>query len=143
MPSSFVVVGHSVPRAWSLAVTEAPAMALPDGSVTRPVIPALASCALASQGLIHINPAINKSNVFRIRNSPLDYTPESETRLDNPAVQAICQLRLFQTGDIIAIFTPGSDLKLDLGVTRVAVSRSLLSAASARRATLLAVWPAT
>ena len=45
MPSSFVTVGHWVPRSRSFAVTFAPAMADPDGSVTRPVMPALTSWA--------------------------------------------------------------------------------------------------
>src|SRR5262249_39114768 len=43
MPSSLVLVGHSVPRSRSLAVMLAPTMAELDGSVTRPVIPALTS----------------------------------------------------------------------------------------------------
>ena len=40
-----VLVGHSVPRSRSFAITLALAMAAPEGSVTRPVIPALTSCA--------------------------------------------------------------------------------------------------
>ena len=44
MPSSFVTVGHVVPRSVSVAVTFAPAIAAPDGSVTRPVIPAVTAC---------------------------------------------------------------------------------------------------
>src|SRR5258708_19978606 len=43
MPSSLVLVGHSVPRSRSLATTVAPTIAEFDGSVTRPVMPALIS----------------------------------------------------------------------------------------------------
>src|SRR5258706_12746272 len=44
MPSALVLVVHSVPRSRSLAVTKAFGIAEPDGSVTRPVMPALISC---------------------------------------------------------------------------------------------------
>ena len=40
-----VLVGNSVPRSRSLAVTVAPEIAAPEGSVIVPVIPALTSCA--------------------------------------------------------------------------------------------------
>src|SRR6266849_1770111 len=43
MPSGLVLVGHSVPRSRSLATTVAPTIAEFDGSVTRPVMPALIS----------------------------------------------------------------------------------------------------
>ena len=44
-PALFVVVGHVVPRSKSFAVTFAPAIGLPVGSVTMPFIAALTSCA--------------------------------------------------------------------------------------------------
>src|SRR5690242_16766252 len=50
MPSSFVTVGHVVPRSVSVAVTLAPATAAPDGSVTRPVIPAVTACDQPAAG---------------------------------------------------------------------------------------------
>jgi hypothetical protein len=37
-PPSLLSVGHSVPRSWSFAITAAPKMALPDGSVTLPAV---------------------------------------------------------------------------------------------------------
>src|SRR5882724_11652486 len=43
MPSTLVLVGHSVPRSRSFATTVAPTIAEFDGSVTRPVMPALMS----------------------------------------------------------------------------------------------------
>src|SRR5260221_14473004 len=43
MPSTLVLVGHSVPRSRSFATTVAPTIAEFDGSVTRPVMPALIS----------------------------------------------------------------------------------------------------
>src|SRR5437764_14225404 len=49
MPSSLVLVGQVVPRSRSFATTLAPAMAAPDGSVTRPVMPALTSCAIIDE----------------------------------------------------------------------------------------------
>src|SRR2546429_5784763 len=47
MPSSLVAADQAVPRSSSRAVTVAPTTAPPEESVTRPVSPALTSCAKA------------------------------------------------------------------------------------------------
>src|SRR5664279_6495357 len=67
MPSSLVVVGHAVPRSRSLAVTLAPTIAELDGSVTRPVIPALTSWDMRRPGPIQATAqSSNRNNVLCI-----------------------------------------------------------------------------
>src|SRR5882724_9940628 len=66
MPSTLVLVGHSVPRSRSLATTVAPTIAEFDGSVTRPVMPALISWDI--RGTEHrVIPAQRSERTFFIR----------------------------------------------------------------------------
>src|SRR5690242_779818 len=68
MPSSFVTVGHVVPRSVSVAVTLAPTIAAPDGSVTRPVIPAVTACDQLAIGASSSNDITVKKGVkYRAR----------------------------------------------------------------------------
>src|ERR1700737_916523 len=66
MPSSLVLVGHSVPRSRSLATTVPPTIAEFVGTVTRPVMPSLISWD--SRGTEHrLTPAQRSDRSFFIK----------------------------------------------------------------------------
>src|ERR1700688_1580820 len=77
MPSALVLVGQTVPRSRSLALTVAPTIAEPVGSVTRPVIPALTSCASDGNEAAQSATKIDTNEILRfIRLPPVQISYE-------------------------------------------------------------------
>src|SRR5260370_33149369 len=91
MPSSLGLVGHSVPRSRCFAVIAAPTMAAPEGSVTRPVIPALISWAGNNAAL---NSTVVNTNRSCLINSLCPIVPLLQLYV-NPSLRVLYLLTIY------------------------------------------------